>query len=585
MSPPQRPAEGAQLRALSATFLGRFFENEASGSSDLRQSFIWLIVGLGTPGFFLPLYHTELRWYEISLRHGLEGLREYALFDKALYLNITLVAITLLGAIVWHSLLVDRRDGLILGGLPIRLRTVVLGKLGALGMYVGAVTAGMHIVSALLYGLFLGALDQWSAVFRAVAAHFVAACALNVFLFAFIAAIQSTCLALAGPRWFGRASTPLQMLMVACSMVALVLIPVTSAGAAPTFVSGGPNALPWLAMVPSMWFLGLYETLAGTTVAAMHQLAATGVTALAGSLLLLLATYAVAVRRVLGDAVQGTGTARAPLMRRLSAHATSWLSVETPVRAMAQFALATFGRVHQHRLVLSIGLGAGVVMAATAALASLSPITGLPRPRPVVSLAAVPLYFMFAAALAVRVAIAVPSDLPARWLFVVAPAPMFAGRRAIRRLLVLVGTALPLVMVTPAWAFFWGPRLALLHAVQDAVLGLILVELVLWGFAEAPCTRAIGTERANVPARVPVLVVGLWVLGYAWPAIQIVVNHRPLLAAVLLAVLTIIWWAVRLGSDYAAMVNATTGLDDGLLLLDLSPPPVAPARVGTTPVA
>ncbi len=127
MSPPQRPAEGAQLRVLQATFLGRFFENEATGSSDLRQSFLWLIAALATPGFFLPLYHTEVRWYEITLRHGLEALRAYALFDKALYLNLTRVLITLLAAIGWHALLIDRRDGLILGGLPLRLRTIVFG--------------------------------------------------------------------------------------------------------------------------------------------------------------------------------------------------------------------------------------------------------------------------------------------------------------------------------------------------------------------------------------------------------------------------------------------------------------------------
>jgi hypothetical protein len=582
MSPPLRPAEGAQLRALSATFLGRFFENEASGTSDLRQSFIWLITGLGTPGFFLPLYHTEIRWYEISMRYGLERLREFALFDKALYLNITMVSITLLAAIVWHSLLVDRRDGLILGGLPIRQRTVVLGKLGALAIYVGAITGGMHVLAAVLYGAFLGGMDHWTAIFRAAGAHFVASSALNVFLFAAIAALQSTCLALAGPRWFARASTPLQMLVVAFAMVALMLIPLTSAGAAPAFV-GGSDTLPWLTMVPSIWFLGLYETLAGTDIAAMHDLTATAMTALASSILLLVVTYPIAVRRVLGDAVQGTGTARAPFLRRLGAHVTTRLSVEAPVRAMTQFALATFGRVHQHRLVLSIGLGGGVVMAVTAGLASLSPVTGLPRSRPVISLAAVPLYFMYASALAWRVAVAVPSDLPARWLFAVAPAPMFAGRRSVRRLAVLVCIALPLVVIAPVWMFFWGPRLALVFAAQDIVLGLIVLDLVFWGFADAPCTRTIATGRANVPSRVPVMVVGLWVLGYAWPVLQVALNHSAVWPAVMLGLLTLVWWGVRTGSDYTAMVNATTGDDDGLLLLDLSPPPVAPVRLPTTP--
>ncbi len=442
----------------------------------------------------------------------------------------------------------------------------------------------MHLIAALLYGVFLGAMDSWRMVAQSIAAHFLAGCALNLFVFAAVAAIQSTCLAVAGPRRFARASSPLQMLVITFAMISLVLIPITSAAAVPTLAGTGGAAVPWIRFVPGIWFVGLYEVIAGTRHAIMYDLAATSGLALAGAIGLLLATYPIAARRIMTDAVQGTGTARAPLLRRLSAQLTAWLSVESPVRAMAQFALATFGRVHQQRLVLSIGLGAGLVMATTAALASVAPATGLPRPRPVVSLAAVPLYFTFAAALAMRVAIAVPSEIAARWLFVVAPAPAIAGRRAVRRLLVVAAILVPLGAILPVWWTFWGAGVAIPFAVQDVVVAAIVIELVLWGFADVPCARPLATDRANVPAKFPVLVLGLWTLGYAWPAIQIALNNAGVPALVPLAALGTIWLGVRRAADYTAMVNATAGDDDGLLLLDLTLPPVAPTPAGTTPV-
>ena len=54
--------------------------------------------------------------------------------------------------------------------------------------------------------------------------------------------------------------------------------------------------------MPLMWFLGLYETLAGTTSGVMHQLARTGTRPLGSAALAVAVFYPIACWRVLATA-------------------------------------------------------------------------------------------------------------------------------------------------------------------------------------------------------------------------------------------------------------------------------------------
>ena len=141
----------------STTFLARFFENEVTvGRTDLRHSFFWVIAVLAGPGL-LGVVYRQFAWSDIAMRHGADALAAYVLFDKALYLAVTFVAIGFVSAVAWPSLTIDRRDGLILGALPIRLRSIVTAKLAALGAYIVILSVGMHGLTALLFGGVLNA--------------------------------------------------------------------------------------------------------------------------------------------------------------------------------------------------------------------------------------------------------------------------------------------------------------------------------------------------------------------------------------------------------------------------------------------
>jgi hypothetical protein len=45
-----------------------------------------------------------------------------------IYLDPAFIGIGMVTALVWHTLIVDRRDGLILGALPISVRTTYVSK-------------------------------------------------------------------------------------------------------------------------------------------------------------------------------------------------------------------------------------------------------------------------------------------------------------------------------------------------------------------------------------------------------------------------------------------------------------------------
>ena len=80
-------------------------------------------------------------------------------FDKSLLLMLSMVNAGIVTLLSWEALLVDRRDALILGSLPISRRLVVAAKAAALARLFGVVAA-LNLPSILLFSL-LGVQPLW----------------------------------------------------------------------------------------------------------------------------------------------------------------------------------------------------------------------------------------------------------------------------------------------------------------------------------------------------------------------------------------------------------------------------------------
>ena len=563
--PPGRDQAGVLFRV----FLARLFENEATaGPADLRESFFWLVAALGAP-CVLFAFHQQFYWNFIALgAGGAAKLRVDVLFDKTLYLTFTSVAVGLVSVAVWNALTIDRRDAFILGVMPVRRGAIVAAKLLSLLAYVSALNLGMHAGAALVFGTSLGEARGWAAVFRGIAAHLVAASAAGLFVFLAVVALVSACLALFGPSRFARAAAPLQVLLVAAITTTLLLTLPLSRGA----VSLAHAPAPWLTYMPPIWFLGLYETLAGTASGPMRDLARTGALAVGLAALAVGVLYPVGCWRVLGSAVAAGGQATRPWTRRASSMLVERLAAQPDTRAALQFLIATAGRVSRFRLVLSGTIGLGLTLVAPVVLYWIA----RPLPdRPSLSLLSAPLLLTIPLVAGWRTVIAMPSELPARWVFRAMPLAGFAGRAAARRFMFAAGVLVPVAIAGAVWLALWGIGVAWPLVANALLAGAILVEALLWGFAGIPCTRPMAVSESNLQGRWPYYATGLVAYALGIPILEVLTaghGSRWLITAGLAGV----YCLVRMLSNEAAQINVVTEDQRGPILLDLYMLPRAP---------
>jgi hypothetical protein len=198
----------------------------------VKNLFFWLLAFLATLGFAMPVLMMS-QWDLIARYRGLGALRIFSRADKTLYLGTTMIATATITCVVWNSLLVDRRDGLVLGALPVQHRTVVRAKVLALLLYVAIVILGMHALASLAFGVFLAAQNTVVFALRGVMAHFIASAAGSLFVFGAVIAFQGVLLALLGPRAFWHISGWLQLMLATSIGLALIALPSISSAVVP----------------------------------------------------------------------------------------------------------------------------------------------------------------------------------------------------------------------------------------------------------------------------------------------------------------------------------------------------------------
>jgi hypothetical protein len=511
------------VSALTRAFLARFFDNElTAGSTDLKHSFLWLIAAAAMPGLAMPNSNLEL-WSRIAVIRAPEGgpefLRMTSATDMVFAFGVTMISVGLIAAVVWHSLLLDRRDALVLGSLPLRPRTVLTAKIAALVAFFGIVFAGIHPLAAVSYGLHLGTPIAGAAFgFKVAAAYLLVSILCGVFVIGVVIGAQAVLLTLLGPRLFERVTPTLQMALVAATVLLFVALPFVAGEVTGPVYALRPASYRSVIWAPPVWFFGLYETLLGTPLPILHALGEKALYASGASAFVALAAYPLAYRRVAAAAIAGIGSrARQPLTARLAAGIPRLLARDPVSRATIQFAMATIGRVGLHRLVLAMAIGV--------ALAFILPIVGANLggrpPRPTMGLMAAPMVLMVFGVIGLRVAFALPADLPANWLFRTSAGSMRqAHRSGARRFLWFAGIAVPLTLTLPAIGVLWGVPVLLAHAIVCVSAGLLVVEIAIRRFEGVPCTMAFEPGRAKLQARWPMYFIGLTMLLITVPGLE-----------------------------------------------------------------
>jgi hypothetical protein len=411
-----------------------------------------------------------------------------------LFVATTMTIVGLLVVLSWESSFPDRRDLLVLGPLPVRVRTVFLAKLSALAGVLSFSIISLNCFIGLVWPLFFsnpgtGLLGG----IRAIAAYWATITAAAIFIFCCVLCLQGAAALLLPWQLFLRLSSLLQVCAFTLLLGGYLLEPSLESVSALT----APANQGLLKHLPSYWFLGLFQQLNGSMQPAFAPLAARAWTGLiiaaTLALMLLLSAWFWRLQRAVEQPDILPGRSNVIGLPRLSN------PVET---AVVQFALRSLLRSRQHRLFYAFYLCLGLAVSlfftdiAQSRLESVTKSTQLPGPYLAASL-----MILCFAILGLRLVAAIPVALRANWIFQLAQihTPVVYVR-AVRRTLFALSVVPVWLLISAVllWQFpIWA---TLIHLLALWIVGSILIDVAMLSLPKLPfaCSYLPGKAKLHL---------------------------------------------------------------------------------------
>lgn len=492
---------GEQLRALIRHFFGRFFDNEfVAQNTEIQVTVTKLLALLASPGIILPClrYTTYLGLDAYPPEMRLPMLWS----DRCLYLSFSMLVMGAVTVVEWDALFPDRRDYATLMPLPISSRTIFLGKVGALALFLVAFTASVNAVSVVTFPA-VSFRGTWQRLLLTMAAHGISILASSAFAFLFLVALEGVLLNVLSVRWFRKLSAYVQGSMVFVLLWLFFLFPNIAASVAQL---KDANSRVLYAFPPA-WFLGLNEAITGSRDAVFLALAHRAEIALGLVTLVAGLSYTVAyrrhVRRTL-ESTEGGDSTRTAMHERIGAIADR-LAPDSVERGTVAFIGKTMARSAKHRIFLAAYAGVGFALAAQVLSAAKNHDEWM----------SLPLVLGFFLLSGMRFIFTIPSELPANWQFRVSDTDQQrAALNGTRTAMRWFGVAPLFLALSPFYFFWWPPGAALAHLVFSITISVLLIEILTMEFRKIPFTCSYPPGKANVT----ILWVGYWVafLVYAF---------------------------------------------------------------------
>ncbi len=484
------------IRSLAKVFFGRLFENDVFSSSvAASSSVIWLVALVAIPGVMMSGMQM-FAW--AHLRQLPVDVQDRALMmSQSVHTEFVMLVAGLVTMLVWSSLTPDRRDAQVLGPLPVLLREQALGRLYALLKFFGLFAVAVSVPTAIVFTFVSTGAEHVMQVPQRILAHITAVTGAAGFVFFALINIQLVLAAVFGPRAIKFVTLPLQLAALA-SMIAALALTQTFAHA---MVDRGLEAGAMVLWNPPAWFAGIYRWLMGDHRPVFAVLAGRGVLAAAGMFAVSVVLYPLGYGRCLRNVIDSEGRRTGRLSRVWTGLAARLLRpvLRTPLqRGLAAYMLATLSRSQTHRFI--IGSYAGIALLLAFPLSSRLlhvPATGTLQ----YAWFAIPLGMVFWLVCGVRVALMMPIEPSANWIFKLTE-PVDK-----RRVLTTVVTVMTAVTCVPVAALFGGaaaivgtPRLGATVFVMVSLAGLCVIELLTLTMKTVPftCTYMPGQLRLRL---------------------------------------------------------------------------------------
>jgi hypothetical protein len=530
------PDRHRQFRVLYRDFLTRLVDLEIlSSGADVQRLLVQFAAMLAAASFTYTVASVP-NYVRSNL--PLAQLLRASWSEQEFLIASTMAVAGLFGVLAWNTVLPDRRDCLILGMLPVRVRTIFLAKVAAIRTALGISVAALNSFTGLSFPFIWGG-------GRMFAAYWLTQLTAALFVCCALLALQAVAALILPHRLFLRVSSFLQLGSFFVNLGVWFLKP-------PFTALAQHPALRWL---PSFWFFGLFQELNGGGSAEFAGLASRAAWALAVVCGVAAASFALAYRRNLRSIVEQPDIAPAHRLRFRAKF------LRNPVeRAVVLFTVRTIARSRQHRLILAAYLGIALAIG----LAYVRDLVygpssfeamqvAAPWNQPNGSFLAATLIALFFAVIGARAVFAMPIALRANWVFrltaVHRPEAYF---RAVRKSLYLVAV-LPVCLGAAALLFaIWPADGAAEHVALMTVTGALLVELSLYRFRKIPFACSYLPGKANLNVRL-----GAWGVGFLFVAAQGVhlefwaMQSWPRYAVVLVMLTLLALWARRRSNEFA----------------------------------
>ena len=454
---------------------------------------------LGVVAVFLALGLLLLRIFVtkygiLAGTHATERYELAVITDHAFLIAVPMWIVAFAIVLVGHALFPDERDYRILMAQPVSRRAIFGAKLLALLLFAGLFVAATHLALAPLAALtMVSPLAARPFVTHAIAFE-LSSLSASVLAALSIIAVHGV-LVLAVPR----ARLAAFSTFVRSALVSVLVLSLPLVGRLPGAAGDGATHASWLAWAPPMWFVALERWLAGGDERLGGSLALAAPVATLFVLFVSIVAYGLLYRRF--DRVILRSHSSRPPGRRWPVPSRG--ALVSPARlAIRRFASLTLRRsvLHQGIVVALSAVAAGLVV--NAAISSgLSSVASAKEDRDVQALAFwAPFPLMFVVSRAVRLALALPIEVRANWVFRVTDAVTTRSEAtgAAVATVVRLGVALPVAAILPLQWLTFGPA-AILMAIVAGLIGWLQAELLLQDWRRIPFTCSYMPGKGFVP--------------------------------------------------------------------------------------
>jgi len=484
-----------QIRTIAKATFDGFLQSDLVPQGMQAPALIWAAAFFVAPALFLPVQ--AINKYMMIRRFFPERLEETLWSDRMVYLLMSAGAVGVVSVVLWDTLFPARRDAFVLTPLPVPLSAQMLGRLAGLAGLCVAFVIALNALPSILFPITSS--GSFAEMPRRMFAHAVTTSAADAFVFFSVTSVQGLVILALGRTTASRIASVAQAGSVVFLLLGLLFVggvqQITKAG-----LLTGTMADPVLRFMPSAWFLGLYEWLAGSPRTIMAPLALLAGVATLAPIAITGAIYAFGYRRLLARAVETPPRSTRSWLSIAASRTVRALFIRHPQeQAIAAFLLRAISRSGRHSMLMSIYLGIGLALIVTVVLpdflrfgtaALTSPVAPWPRrPAAPIGILMIPVILSAALGCGARILMTIPAEMGARWIFLTASlTPRRVDAATHKALLLLV---VPPVMLTAllTGAPLWGWHLALLHAIYTGSLAVLLCEVLLFTFRGVPLTR------------------------------------------------------------------------------------------------